>query len=160
MTLVVARIKNDHISVVADTQILVNGDALPREMGLVKSCILSNGLCVSFSGSPELATRDIWNFHAKHPAQVGFSDAVSYFEKSSRSTKNEYILAFARSSKIVKITNGKRADSVSKTQWIGDYDAYKEFRGLETRLRKRLEEGRAISAVFLADEPEHSPARL
>jgi hypothetical protein len=59
---------------------------------------------------------------------------------------------------LVKIAHGERINSVSKTKWIGDQEAYSRFREYEARQHPRPEQGRAINAVLFADEMANSPA--
>ena len=124
MTLVVARCNGERVSLVADTQIAENGKPLPLGKGMAKLCAFPNGVCVGFANSPELARRDLWEFSKRYPHQVDFSEAVSFFENSSRVTENEYLVAFAASAKVVKIKNGKRQVGISKTFWIGEQEAF------------------------------------
>lgn len=119
--------------------------------------MLPGGICVSFANSPELALRDCWAFYREHPNGADFGEAVKFFEASSKSTSNEYLLAFAEHPKIIKIADGKRQPSVSKTLWIGDKAAFEAFREFEFK-KKGYEAGRAINAVLFADEVENSPA--
>jgi hypothetical protein len=158
MTLVVARIAGSRISIAADTMISENNGATPLHKGTIKSCVIPGGTCVAFAGSPELAAKDIWKFTKLYPNGAGYSDAVSYFEQSSKSTNNEYIVAFAKHPKIVKISEGKRRDNLSKTFWIGDKSAYESFREHEAGAKKKFEHGRAISSVFMANEHADSPS--
>jgi hypothetical protein len=158
MTLVVARILDQQISIVADTLITNLEKPLPLSQGMVKSCMLASRICVSYAGSPELASKDIWQFSKLFPHDADFMETVKFFEQSSKLTGNEYILAFAKNPKIVKIVNGRRQTGTSKTQWIGDKAAYELFRAHEAKLRDKTERNRAISAVLVADEPVGSPA--
>ena len=158
MTLVVARIVDQQISIVADTLITNLERPLPLAQGMVKSCMLPSGICVSYAGSPDLASKDIWRFSKLFPQNADFLETIKFFEQSSRVTGNEYIVAFAKNPKIVKITNGKRQIGSSKTLWIGDKNAYEIFRACESKLRPKTERNRAISAVLVADEPLGSPA--
>jgi hypothetical protein len=158
MTLVVARIVGSRISIAADTMISDNDKPLNFHQGVIKSCVIPGGICVSFAGSPELAAKEIWEFTKLYPGGAGYSDTVSYFEKSSRLTNNDYIVAFAKHPKIVKITQGKRQSSLSKTLWIGDKSAYETFRAFEAKAKEKFEHRRAISAVLMANEHEGSPS--
>ncbi len=158
MTLVVARISGSTIAIASDTLVTQNGKALPVSQGVIKSCALPGGVCISFSNSPELAWRDCWKFFKAYVNGADFGETISYFEKSSKQTGNEYIVAFARNLKIVKIVNGKRQESISKTLWIGDKKAYEKFREHETRTSRGYEHGRAINAVLFMNEGENSPA--
>lgn len=157
MTLVVARVHKGQIAIVADTMISVGDKRLPMAEWMVKSICLPGAICVSFAGSPELAQRSCAAFQLKYPAGAGESETVSYFENDSRSTGNEYIVAFAASKTIVTICEGRRLRSLSKTHWIGDKTAYERFREHEHR-RPATDNGRAIHAAIFADEIEGSPA--
>ena len=158
MTLVVARIVGQQISIVADTLITNLDSPLPLAEGMVKSCMLPSSICVSYSGSPDLASKDIWRFSKLFPQNADFGETIKFFEQSSRETGNDYIVAFAKNPKIIKIANGKRQFGSSKTLWIGDSNAYEIFRAHELKLRAKTEHNRAISAVLVADEPPGSPA--
>jgi hypothetical protein len=158
MTLVVGRTKGKRVSIVADTLITEHSKRLKITEGLIKSCALSSGICVSFSGSPELAKKELWEFNRLHPINCDFADAVSYFEESSRRTENEYLLAFSTTARLIKIVKGKRVEGTSNTQWIGDKDAYEAFRQYEGRARNSVEHGRAMTGLFVWNENEGSPS--
>jgi hypothetical protein len=135
-----------------------HGCALPISQGVVKTYMLPGGICASFSNSPELAIRDFMAFAKKYPEGTGFSDAISFFESASSNSGNDYLVAFARHSKLIKIADGKRERSDQKTLWIGDEAAYQRFREYEVRARRPMEAGRATNAVMFVDEIEKSPA--
>lgn len=158
MTLVVGRIEGRRIAVVSDTQISKLGMRLPVQEGVVKTYMLSGGICVSFSNSPELAIRAFESFVKENPQGAGFQKTIAFFEKSSFETENEYLIAFSQQPRIVKIAEGKRIASAAKTCWIGDKAAYERFREYEFKARKGYEAGRAVNAVLFADEMERSPA--
>lgn len=158
MTLVVARSSGGRIAIVSDTMLTEHDFALPPQDGVIKTCMLPGGLCVSFANSPELAARDLMSFALRYPRGTSFNEAIGFFERSSADTGNDYILAFSRSPRLLKIVNGKRTPSVADTQWIGDAAAYDRFREYEQRHRKRGESGRAMNAVLFADELDGSPA--
>jgi hypothetical protein len=120
MTLAVARIAGERIAIVSDTLISQPGGLMPVDQGMIKTCIVNCSICVAFSNSPELAARDILAFASQVNALSSFSKTVEYFEHSSRSTGNDYIIGFNRPTKIVKIANGQRTDNASRTLWIGD----------------------------------------
>jgi hypothetical protein len=158
MTLVVGRVVGPRLAIVADTMLTEHGRPLPFQKGVIKSCMLPGDLCVSFSNSPDTAGRAFREFVAKHPTGAQFSEVISFFELSSKATGNEYLVAFANPARLVKISDGTRIKSISKTQWIGDQGAYSHFREYETRQRSRVEQGRAVNAALFADEMANSPA--
>jgi hypothetical protein len=55
MTLVVARCAKSRVAIAADTLLSAHDVPLALTKGIVKSCCLPGYICVSFSGSPELA---------------------------------------------------------------------------------------------------------
>jgi hypothetical protein len=67
-------------------------------------------------------------------------------------------VAFSHPARLVKIVEGKRLNSLSKTLWIGDLAAYTRFREYESRRYRRPEHGRAINVAYFADEMVRSPA--
>jgi hypothetical protein len=158
MTLVVGRIVGPRVAIVADTMLVEHNKPLPFQNGVVKSCMLPGDLCVSFSNSPDTAGLAFKNFAAKYPNGTGFNEIIGFFEQSSEATGNDYLVAFAIPARLVKIADGKRINSVSRTQWIGDHEAYSRFREYESRQRPRSEQGRAINAALFADEMPNSPA--
>jgi hypothetical protein len=83
---------------------------------------------------------------------------VKFFERSSSSTNNDYLIAFGHRPKLVTIRNGSRTSGLSKTHWIGDKSAYEKFRELEHRKRKHYEHERAVNAAVFADGMTGSPA--
>lgn len=158
MTLVVARTTGKQIAMAADTLLTEHGKPLSFKNGTVKICILPANICIGFSNSPELAERDIAAFMEIVHENISFEDTVIFFENSSFCTGNEYIIAFGRSNRLVKITNGRRVCSKASTVWIGDKDAYESFRQIDSRRRRRSYQGRAINCTIFGDEPEDSPA--
>lgn len=158
MTLVVARVSGRRVAVVSDTQLTEHGIRLRIHEGIVKTYMLPGGICVSFSNSPELAVSDFQKFATAYPEGADFADTISFFEKTSAKSGNEYLIAFARLAKLAKIVDGQRMSSAAKTQWIGDKAAYERFREYEAKVRKGFEAGRAVNAVLFADEIEKSPA--
>jgi hypothetical protein len=131
---------------------------LSATRGVVKTVMLPGSICVSFSNSPELAARHFAAFIERYPHGAGFADVIAFFEQSSARSGNEYLIAFAKLARLVKISGGSRVRSDSRTQWIGDQAAYERFREYEARARLFPEAGRAINAVMFADEIEKSPA--
>jgi hypothetical protein len=159
MTLVVGRVVGPRIAIASDTLLTApGGRPLPFQNGVIKSCMLPGGLCVSFANSPVTAGRALKEFAEKFPAGASYGDVVAFFERSSRATGNDYLVAFANPARLVKVVDGKRVHSLSKTQWIGDQAAYTRFRGCEMRQQPKAEQGRAINAVLFADDMPKSPA--
>ena len=158
MTLVVARVSGHRVAVVSDTQVTEHDVRLRIDEGIVKTYMLPGGICVSFSNSPELAESDFQNFATAYSEGANFANTTSFFEKASAKSGNDYLIAFARQAKLVKIIDGQRMPSAAKTQWIGDKAAYERFREYEAKARKGFEAGRAVNAVLFADEIDKSPA--
>lgn len=120
--------------------------------------MLPGDICVSFSNSPVTAERAFDDFATQYPNGTGFGKVIAFFERSSKETGNDYLVAFANPARILKIADGRRVNSISKTQWIGDHAAYVRFREYEVRHQPKPEQGRAINAALFADEEENSPA--
>lgn len=120
MTLVVARIHKDHIAIASDTLVTMHGQALPMAEWTLKSICLPGNICVSYSGSPELAARAFVEFRRRFPEGVAYAETISFFEASSKTTNNDYIVAFAQAPRLVTIRSGERTQGLSKTHWIGD----------------------------------------
>ena len=158
MTLVVARASRRRVAVVSDTQLTKHDAREPINEGIVKTYMLPGGICVSFSNSPELAVSNFIEFASAYPTGASFANTISFFEKASATTGNEYLIAFARQGKLAKIVDGRRVPSTARTQWIGDKAAYERFREYEAKARKGFEAGRAFNAVVFADEIDGSPA--
>jgi len=158
VTLVVARCEKGRIAIAGDTMLSEHDSPLALTKGAVKSCCLPGYLCVSFSGSPELAEKAFANFANSYPHGANFETTVSFFEASSSSTNNDYLVAFGKNPKLVTIRRGRRISSISKTHWIGDKDAFEKFREYEHRARHRYEHQRAVNAAIFADEMTGSPA--
>lgn len=158
VTLVVARIAGDRVAVVSDTQITEHDVRLPIHKGIVKTYILPGGICVSFSNSPELAVTDFQEFVKTYPRGANFASTISFFERASANSGNDYLIAFARLAKLAKIVDGRRVPATARTQWIGDRTAYERFREYESKARKGWQAGRAVNAAFFADEIKDSPA--
>ena len=158
MTLVVARRNKGRIAIAGDTLLTEHGVALPFTKGVVKSCCLPGYVCASFCGSPELAERAFGEFLALFPCGTNFDQTIKFFERSSSSTGNEYIIAFGADARLVTIKEGRRTPGLSKTHWIGDKDAYVRFREYEAKRKERYEHQRAVNVAMFADEMEGSPA--
>ena len=58
----------------------------------------------------------------------------------------------------MKISGGRRVETVSRTLWIGDRLAFQRFRRAEKKDAKRGDAGRAVNAAMFMDEIEKSPA--
>jgi hypothetical protein len=167
VTLVVARIKNGRIAIVADTIITQSAKQLPFRQSCLKTWMFPGNLCVSFCNSPESAKVEFDRFLSER-VQEGFSKTegmrcsfdrtVKFFEESSRRTGNDYIVAFDNPARVLKIVEGARRPSLAHTVWIGDKDAYEAFREYEGNERPKAERGRALSNVLFADEIAESPA--
>lgn len=158
MTLVVARCEKGRIAIAADTLLSAHDAPLSLTTGVVKSCCLPGYICVSFSGSPELAERAFQDFTRAFPQGTNFETTVAFFESSSSATNNDYIIAFGHNPRLVTIRDGHRTSGISKTHWIGDKDAYEKFREYDHRKRDRYEHERAVNAAVFADEMSGSPA--
>lgn len=158
VTLVVARCDKGRIAIAADTLLSAQEAALPLTAGALKSCCLPGYLCVSYSGSPDLAASAFFAFEQAYPRGTTYEAKVRFFERSSSRTGNDYILAFGATPKLVTVRDGKRMQSLSKTHWIGDKQGFEKFREYEHRQRDRYEHRRAINAALFADEMGGSPA--
>jgi hypothetical protein len=158
MTLVVARIEKGRLAIAADTMISAQGTPLPLQAWTLKSICLPGGICVSYSGSPELAVRAFQQFRDRYPKGANYTETVTFFEASSADINNDYIVAFAKMAKLITIRDGRRTCGLSKTHWIGDKDAYERFREYEHHRRHHYEQGRAVNAALFADEMTGSPA--
>jgi hypothetical protein len=158
VTLVVARCDKGRIAVAADTLVHEHGSPLSLTRGVVKSCCLPGYVCVSFSGSPELADKAFVEFASSFPRGADFERTVAFFEASSATSNNDYLIAFGKNPKLVTIRDGRRVARISKTHWIGDRDAFQKFREYEHRVRSRYEHQRAVNAALFADEMTGSPA--
>lgn len=130
---------------------------LPLQDWVLKTINLPGAICVSFSGSPELASKCFSNFRTMYPSGTSRSKVIEFFEESSSSTNNDYIVAFAARPELISFKNGKRTPGLSKTHWIGDKEAYELFRQYESG-KLHYEHGRALPATFFADEITGSPA--
>lgn len=158
MTLIVARCDKGRIAVAGDTLVHEHGSPLPLTRGVVKSCCLPGYICVSFSGSPELADQAFGQFANLFPEGADFEATVTFFERSSALSNNDYLIAFGKNPKLVTVRDGRRISRISKTHWIGDKDAFQKFREYEHRIRHRYEHQRAVNAALFADEMTGSPA--
>lgn len=158
MTLVVARIEQDRIAIVADTMIVFNDAQLPMKSWTLKSICLPGRINVSYSGSPELSMRSFKAFSEMYPSGAGFEEVIRFFEESSRDTNNDYIIAFLKPARLITVRDGRRRRGISKTHWIGDKPAYERFREYEARQRKPHHHPRAVSTVLFADEMPGSKA--
>jgi hypothetical protein len=125
--------------------------------GVLKSICLPGGICVSYSGSPELAAKAFQGFRESYPQGANYASTVEFFEASSVATNNDYIVAFSGIAKLVTIRDGHHISGLSKTHWIGARDAYERFREYE-HPSHLYEHGRAVNGTLFADEMTGSPA--
>jgi hypothetical protein len=158
MTLVVARKVGARIGIVSDTRLTLHSIPLQPQNGVIKSCMLPGHICVSFNNSPDLAAKEFLQFIVQYPTGTTFAAAIRFFINSSRTTGNDYIVAFSKPPKIVRIRNGEQERSLSNTLWIGDEEAYERFKEYEAKRRNAIEIGRAINSVFFFDT-EGSPTQ-
>lgn len=158
MTLVVARVERGRLAIAADTMLSAQGVSLPMKEWVLKSICLPGDICVSYSGSPELAANAFQEFRKRYPRGANYIAVLEFFEASSAATNNDYIVAFSHSTKLVTIRDGRRTSGLSKTHWIGDKDAYERFREYEHHPRHQQERGRAVNVALFADEITGSPA--
>ena len=158
MTLVVARVEKGRIAIAADTLISAHGSPLPISQWALKSICLPGNICVSYSGSPELAGKAFQQFRASFPFGANYATTVEFFETSSAAANNDYIIAFASTAKLVTVQDGHRRGGLSKTHWIGDKSAYTLFRKYEIERGRQFEHGRAANMAMFADEMTGSPA--
>jgi hypothetical protein len=158
MTLVVARAEKGRLAIAADTMVTEHGTSLPLRQWVLKSVCLPGGICVSYSGSPELSARALHDFRERYPQGANHVETVAFFEACSAATNNDFIIAFASTAKLVTIRDGRRTSGISKTHWIGDEAAYKRFREYEHRRGRQHEQGRAVNAAMFAVEMTGSPA--
>ncbi|MEQ9196955.1 MAG: hypothetical protein RIE84_09390 [Parvibaculum sp.] len=158
MTLIVARVEKGRLAIAADTMLSAHGTPLSMQEWALKSFCLPGNICVSYSGSPELAAKAFHAFRKRHPQGANYTTTLEFFEASSLTTNNDYIVAFSDPAKLVTIRDGRRTNGLSKTHWIGDKYAYERFRQYEHRQRLKQEHGRAVNAALFADEMTGSPA--
>lgn len=158
MTLVVARIEKGRLAIAADTMLSEHETSLPMRQWVLKSICLPGRICVSFSGSPELAATAFTEFRNKHSNGANHAETVAFFEASSADTNNDYIVGFADPAKLVTIRSGRRTSGISRTHWIGEQAAYERFRQYEHRRGRQHEHRHAVNAALFADEMTGSPA--
>jgi hypothetical protein len=158
MTLVVCKVRGSHIFILADTRITKQNVKLSPERGIIKTALLSPTTSISFSHSPELASRDIKTFTIRYQGIFSYSDALHFFENSSRDTGNDYLLAFLDPLRVVKVTEGKAMKVIGNRAWIGDYGAFHRFREYQSNKRKGLDVWEMITWPRLTDDPATSNA--
>lgn len=158
MTLAVARIDGPRVAIASDTLLTEHGKPLPIQQGGVKSCMLPGNICVSFCNSPVTAAKAFDDFALRYPNGVGSAEVIAYFKQSSADTGNDYLIAFTAPARLAKIIDGRHVRGLSKTQWIGDKDAYEAFRLYGARKKQRPQQGRAINVAMFMDELTNSPA--
>lgn len=158
MTLVVARIAKGRIAIAADTMISAHDALKPMREWALKSICLPGNICVSYSGSPELARQAFRTFYIEYPNGTNRKIAIDYFKLSSIKTCNDYIVAFCNPAQLITIRDGICDSGLSKTHWIGDREGYNRFREYENLQRSTQLQGRAVNAALFADEMDGSPA--
>ncbi len=158
MTLVVARVRRNRLSIVADTMVSAHGTPLATKDWVLKSICLPGDICVSYSGSPELAAKAFQFFRKRYPLGANYEDTIRFFEADSAVSGNDFIIAFAKRARIVTVRDGSRKGGVSNTHWIGDHSAFERFREYESRERRPHWHRSAVNAALFADEMEDSPA--
>ncbi|MBI4923475.1 MAG: hypothetical protein HY834_17185 [Devosia nanyangense] len=155
MTLVVAQTDGVRIGIVADTRVSQNDTAFPLGEGVVKTCLLPQGVSLSFCNSFEAASQAVAEFVRKRGA--GYSETVAHFRESSRRTGNDYIIGFARTAKLVTIRNGSATNGLEKIAWIGDGQARSRFLKYYRKELPAPWKDRATSATMFDGEPVESP---
>ncbi|MET3968743.1 hypothetical protein [Bradyrhizobium sp. S3.9.1] len=135
MTLVISRTIGQQVFILADTRVSEHDVALPRERGVIKTTLLSPQAAISFSNSPDLASRDIRAFRQVFGGTFSYREAVDYFAGSSRDTHNDYLLNFLEPPRTVEIKAGEVSKTVGRQSWIGDLDAFKRFRAYQTEAK-------------------------
>src|SRR5258707_5712287 len=98
-----------------------------------KSVILSSECCLSFAGSPELASQSVEEFRFCYPEGANFVETKRYFEEKHSSTNVDFLWAFSRRRKFVRISDGHTQDL--HEGWIGDAAAFKRYKEYEKRSR-------------------------
>lgn len=156
MTLIVARLSHGEISIASDTMLTEHERPLPRSRDVIKTRMLPGGICVSYSGSPELADLCFLDYAKEHGPDYGYDETIKFFELNSAKTNNDYIVCFSRFLKVVAIKDGSRVITAAKTVWIGDKVAYEAFRHYEQGEDPLL--GRASPATIFADDEKQSTA--
>lgn len=114
MTLVVARVEKGRLAIAADTMLSAHGTSFPMRRWVLKSMCLPGGICVSYSGSPELASKAFQEFRHRYPQGANYALTTAFFEASSAATNNDYIVAFADTAKLVTIHDGRRIEESQK----------------------------------------------
>lgn len=130
MTLVVVKKSGSKVFIFADTRLSEHGKALPPDQGIIKTAFIAPHIAVAYSNSPDLAARDINEF-SSNGINPNYLNVTQYFKESSLKTNNEYLIAFADTARVVKISIGIIERSVSQTHWIGDEGAFERFNSFE-----------------------------
>ncbi|MBL4668272.1 MAG: hypothetical protein JKY30_03305 [Flavobacteriales bacterium] len=127
MSLVIAKIIDGKIQIESDTKI--SGEHVVRNNpinGRLKALILAHNLVVCYAGDIALA-EDAYNFFVeKAKTKIDWQEYINYLIEISKTEQVDFILTgYSTNPFILKIKNGTIEES--KTAWIGDYKAFKEF---------------------------------
>jgi hypothetical protein len=127
MSLVIAKIIDGKIQIESDTKI--SGEHVVRNnpiKGRLKALILAHNLVVCYAGDIALA-EDAYNFFIeKAKTKIDWQEYLNFLNEISKTKQVDFILTgYTNTPFILKIKNGTIEES--KTAWIGDYEAFREF---------------------------------
>lgn len=134
--------------IAADTRVTIARGSW-RVRGVVKSCMLSPRLCLSFSNSPESAQKAVKKFHSAFPRIPKREAVEDFFAEDSQQSGNEYILAFHGYPIMTKIS--ETGVSRGEVLWIGDVEARNAFLRFERGERRSAYSPVARGGVFNDD---------
>jgi len=131
MSLIVARIENNQISIVSDTKLSdpkgherSSRDIKLLSEGVIKSTIISNEVCISFAGAVNEAENTIKLINKQLPIEE-IIDILFYSHQNSQQS-TDYIIAVAKPlPQIIEIKDSTCREVSSS--WIGSHNAFKRF---------------------------------
>lgn len=127
MTLIVGKaVRGKQVYLLGDTRITDPRNRANPTHGMLKILILTPTLAVGFSGDPDLAKLAVQEYRSKFGSTSTLEGATNHFKAHTKDNENEYLLAFASLSQLVRVANGG-AQTRFKEAWIGDRAAFDHF---------------------------------
>ena len=128
MTLIVAKLKDEVISVVCDTVVTQVDGSQPIAATLVKLVILDDDKALGFAGDPGYARDAIAEFRkGTFKSRVEVTDHFLEWHNAC-SNATDFMLFYSKPSQVLVIKN-RKVDrmTASRTLWIGDAPAFARF---------------------------------
>jgi hypothetical protein len=124
MTLLITKIENEKIMVLADTQLTFDEKKGKRPVDGLKIFFINSSTAIGYSGSPTKAHEIIKHLYKNHSAD-NFNSIAQRLKKFLKGEESpDFILMKAGPNpKIIKIFDGKTTEDTLQLAWIGNSQA-------------------------------------